>query len=121
MTRFRAAILSGLAFGLGGVATGGLRLMDSPSALLGVVGSATVLAVALAFDALRTARDVAAARKELAELREAFTKQREHLSAVEGLVATTKITGDVLLRRSGSSPDLGDVGRADRTGPNRGL
>src|SRR5262245_14517523 len=126
VTRTRAALLSVLSASLGAVAGGGLRLVDSKSAILGAVGAAAVLGVALVVDAIGAARELAATRKDVADLRDESAahkrelgKVRDHLSDIEGIAASTKLTGDILLRRS--SHDLGEIGRADRTGPNKAI
>lgn len=117
VTRFRAVLLSGLTFGLGAVATGGLRLMDSRYALAGAVGSAAVLGVALVVETVRRAEE-RHVRAEVAELRRSFTAMRAHMTEIEVIMMAMKSSADVALRRS--YPDLGGTG-ADGTGRQRPL
>lgn len=75
MTKLRVAVISVMSAGLGGLATGGMRLLDSRSSMIAMVGGAAVLSVALVLDAVRMAgairgvvADVAGVRKDVGEL-----------------------------------------------------
>lgn len=75
VSKLRVAVISVMSAGLGGVASGGLRLLDSRSSMVALVGGAAVLSVALVLDAVRMAgalrgvvADVAGVRKDVGEL-----------------------------------------------------
>lgn len=87
VTRLRAALLCGLSAGLGAVATGGLRLVDSRSALAGAMGCAVLLGVGIALDLAHVARgrasedDLRAMRDEMHTLTEGLHTRLDELYA----------------------------------------
>lgn len=103
VTRARALALAALSSGLGAVAVGGCRLMDSRSALLGTVGSAVVLGVVVLHDVLRPPVDPVLAAVEA--LRREVEAQNERVDILEARLAG-------IAPRSSAHPDKTGSGRA---------
>lgn len=112
VTRIRAALLCGLSAGLGAVATGGLRLVDSRSALAGALGCAVLLGVGIALDLAEVARgrvseeDVRAMRDEMHTLTEGLhVRLDEVLVKVVGY-GRQSFTDRSAAERTGSLPAI---------------
>jgi len=112
VTRLRAAVVSVLSVGLGAVAAGGCRMLDSRSSVVSVIGGALVLGVALVVDGVRKTsapvQELHGTAEELARLR-ARVEELE----VQMQVAHVKIDGsarksfaDRSAERTGNPPSM---------------
>lgn len=107
VTRIRAALLCGLSAGLGAVATGGLRLVDSRSALAGAMGCAILLGVGIALDLAAVARG-RVSEEDMVALRDEMRMQAEglHVRIDELLVKVVGLNRQSYADRSGSLPAI---------------
>lgn len=120
VTRLRLVLFGGLTFGLGSVASGPLKILDSKIGLVCAVGTAVMLGVALIVEAVGRGNGDVKLRTDVAALRQEFSSLRAHMTEIECLFMAMKSSADAALRRS--HPDLGsEAGRADRSGSLRSI